>query len=315
MLNPALDDPGQVWKLIENLGPYWPVQRYLANTAEYAAISGEAEPKEMFIAPVFRGNWTNNGVALPGVEPILEDARFAEAAATLFEAKIVRPSTVYVNLTWQMPFPQGRGHTDVPAFRGFDRDSYPITFLTLMGLSGLFEDVRVKVATGVCWLYEGTDGGFEYWPDGPDGRVVVHEGATNNTAIVADNDFMWHRARATGHIDDGLMQLTREAELDHRGAGTWAIRDGDADIAIFPAEKLRVSLSWKALTFADDADRRRFDEHTDDIDLTDVLVRFSADFAADGNQLQIPPDPTGDADFIRQLSARYVRYPGSSTPA
>ena len=312
VLSSALDDPSQVWKLIDNLGPYWPVQRYLANAAEYAAMSGDSEPKQMFIAPVFRGNWTQDGVALPGVGPVLDDPRFADAAATVFGAQIVRPTTVYVNLTWQMPFPQGRGHTDVPAFHGFDRDTYPITFLTLMGLSGLFEDVRVKVATAVCWLYEGADGGFEYWPEGPDGPSVVHEGAINNTAIVADNDFMWHRARATGRAEDGLLGLSRDAELQHRGDGSWAIHDGGTDVAVFGSEKLRVSLSWKALTFADEADRRRHDEHTDDIDLAGVLARFAADFAAAGEQLEIPDDPHNDAEFIRQLSARYVRYPATT---
>jgi hypothetical protein len=309
VLDRAVDDPAVVRALIDAHQPYWPVQRYFANSAEYAALSGQAEPAQMIIAPVFRGNWATDGEPLEGVQPLLESERFNAAARQLFGAEIVRPTTVYVNLTWQLPFAQGAGHTDVPAFRGFDRTTYPITLLTIMGLSGLFEDVRVKVATAVAWFYRGSDGGFEYWPSGSAGGSVVHEGDVENTAIVADNDFMWHRVRPTGRVEDGMVTLTRDAELVRRDAGQWAIVDGGVDRAAFPTEQLRVSLSWKALAFADDLDRRRFDEHTDDVGLPEVLQRFSADFADRGESLRIPADPVADPDFIRTLHAAYVRYP------
>jgi hypothetical protein len=188
LLESAVDDPLLVHRLIDAHAPYWPVQRYFANGAEYAALSGKSAA--MIVAPVFRGNWVADGVIREGVEPLLANERFAAAARRLFDAEIVRPTNLYVNLTYQLPFPQGAGHTDVPAFRGFDRTRYPITFLTIMGLSGLFEDVRVKIATAVAWFYAGADGGFEYWPDGPDRPSRVHEGRIDNTAIVGDNDFM-----------------------------------------------------------------------------------------------------------------------------
>lgn len=309
VLDEAVEDPAMVRRLIDTHQPYWPVQRYFANSAEYAALSGSSEPSKMIIAPVFRGNWASDGDVLAGVQPILESERFVGAARQLFDAEIVRPFTVYVNLTWQLPFPQGAGHTDVPAFRGVDRTTYPITFLTIMGLSGLFEAERVKVATAVAWFYGGTDGGFEYWPQGAGGESVLHEGAIDNTAIVADNDFMWHRVRPTGKPADGMVTLTKDAELVRRDAATWAITDSDGEKATFPAERLRVSLSWKALAFDDDADRRRYDEHTDDIDLAEVLRRFEADFASRGETLHVPVDPTADQDFVRTLADAYVQYP------
>jgi len=309
VLDTAVDDPRSVRSLIDAHQPYWPVQRYFANSAEYAALSGQAEPAQMIIAPVFRGNWATDGEPLDGVRPILESVRFADAARRLFGAEIVRPTTVYVNLTWQLPFPQGAGHTDVPAFRGFDRTTYPIALLTIMGLSGLFEDMRVKVATAVSWFYRGSDGGFEYWPQGAGGASVVHEGQIDNTAIVADNDFMWHRVRPTGRVEDGMVTLTRDAELVRRSSGDWAIADGGVDRAVFPADQLRVSLSWKGLVFDDDADRHRHDEHTEDLDLDEVLSRFAADFAGRDEPLDIPADPVADPDFVRTLGAAYVRYP------
>jgi hypothetical protein len=314
VLDRVVDDRDQVKALIDAHKPYWPVQRYFANSAEYAALSGSSEPARMIVAPVFRGNWATDGEPLDGVAPLLDSPRFTEAARKLFDAQIIRPTTVYVNLTWQLPFPQGAGHTDVPAFRGFDRTTYPITFLTIMGLSGLFEDVRVKVATGVSWFYLGSDGGFEYWPEGPDAPSLLHEGSIDNTAIVADNDFMWHRVRPTGRPEDGMVTMSKDAELVRRDTAKpgepaqWAIVDAGADLATFGFDKVRVSLSWKAIAFADAADRKRHDEHLDDIDLAGVLQRFTDDFATRGERLEVPADPVSDSEFVRTLRDAYVRW-------
>jgi len=310
----AVEDPGLVQRLIDAHQPYWPVQRYFANSAEYAALSGRAVGAPMIVAPVFRGNWAADGTVAPGVEPLLQHAPFVAAAQRLFDAEIVRPTTVYVNLTYQIPFPQGAGHTDVPAFRGFDRSRHPITFLTIMSLSGLFEDVRVQIATAVAWFYAGADGGFEYWPEGPDRPSRIHEGAIENTAIVGDNDFMWHRVRPTGRLEDGMPALGLESELVG-GGDAWAIRTGDETVATFGRDRLRVSLSWKALVFESDAARRRFDEHTDDVDLPEILRRFTADLGRRGVDVQVPEDPLRDPAFIDLLRTHYVRYPSPGAAA
>jgi hypothetical protein len=309
---PAVDDPSSVLRLVEERAPYWPVQRYFGNGAEYAALSGARPSAAMPVAPVFRGNWAVGGVPEPGIEPLLGHPRFVDAARRLFDAELVRPQQVYVNLTWQLPFPQGAGHTDIPAFRGIDRSRYPVTWLTLMGLSGLFEDVRLKIATAVAWFYRGRDGGFEYWPDGPDAPPVLHEGDIDNTALVGDNDFMWHRVRPTGRPADGMPRLGLASELVREDEG-WAIRDGERRIARFGPESLRISLSWKALVFESDADRRRHDEHTDDIDLAEVLRRFEVDLAERGVEIAWPENPVTDADVVRLLAEHYVRYPGTGT--
>jgi hypothetical protein len=108
-----------------------------------------------------------------------------------------------------------------------------------------------------------------------------------------------------------MVTLTKDAELVRRDASTWAINDAGGEKASFPRERLRVSLSWKAMAFDDDADRRRYDEHTDDIDLAEVLRRFSADFASRGERLAIPTDPLADSEFVRTLADAYVQYPTS----
>lgn len=310
----VFDDPARVDRLVADLAPYWPVQRYLSNRAEYATVSGQRgsdrQPEEMVIAPVFRGDWACEGEVSDGAEALLHHEPFVDAAHRLFAAEIVRPHTVYVNLTWQLPFEQGRGHVDIPAFRGFDRTTVPIAFLTIMGQSGLFEAERVKVATAVAWFYEGTDGGFEFWPDGPGGASVVHEGDIHNTAIVADNDFMWHRVRPVGRPEDGMVQLTMDSELRTEDGGTWIIGDARGDLASFPHEALRVSLSWKATAFTSDEDRRIHDEHLSDLDADEVLRRFSEDLSARGLDPTVPEvDPFRDVFFLDRLQDTYMRYP------
>jgi hypothetical protein len=313
-VEPVVDDPSRIRRLVEVRAPYWPVQRYFANDAEYASLSGSGSAAPMVVAPVFRGNWALDGAAGPDVAPLLAHPPFVEAARRLFGAEIVRPQAVYVNLTWQLPFAQGAGHTDVPAFRGFDRRTVPIAFLTLMGQSGLFEDVRLRIATAVAWFYEGADGGFEYWPDGPDAPSRVHEGRIENTALVGDNDFMWHRVRPTGRPEGGMARLSLESELAFEG-GRFAVRDGGRELGRFGWDSLRASLSWKALTFASDAERRRYDEHEADVDLAEVVRRFRADLRARGVALDWPADPLRDPAVIRRLTDVYVRYPAVSAAA
>lgn len=312
-IDSVFDDPTVVDRLVTELAPYWPVQRYLTNRAEYATVSGQrasSGAEDIVVAPVFRGDWAFDGDVRDGVDPVLTHEPFLDATRRLFGAEIVRPHTVYVNLTWQLPFEQGRGHTDIPAFRGFDRTTVPIAFLTIMGQSGLFEDERVKVATAVAWFYEGDDGGFEFWPDGPHGASVVHEGDIHNTAIVADNDFMWHRVRPVGRPEDGMVQLTMDSELRTADGRSWTIGDGGRDLAAFSRDALRVSLSWKATAFTSDEDRRTHDEHLADLDADEVLRRLSADLAARDMDPTVPAvDPFSDPPFLDRLQDVYMRYP------
>lgn len=317
-LDEVFDDPACVERLLVEHQPYWPVQRYMANRAEYAALSGQrgqggrrTDADGMPVAPVFRGDWAYDGDVRPGVDALLHHEPFVAAARRVFDAEIVLPHTVYVNLTWQLPFAQGRGHVDIPAFRGFDRRERPVAFLTIMGQSGLFEEERVKVATAVAWFYGGADGGFEYWPDGPAAPSAVHEGAIHNTALVADNDFMWHRVRPLGQVGDGMASLGLDSELGTVDGRTWTITDpSGGDVASFGRDALRVSLSWKATVFSDDADRRRHEEHRDDLTPGEVLRRLSADLDSRGLDPTVPDhDPFRDPGFVERLQAAYMRYP------
>jgi len=306
-LDPALDDPEQVRRLLERSAPHHPVQRYFRSGTEMRAQSG---PSRMIVAPNFRADWATAEGRVEGVEPILRNPRFLEAAAALFGSDRVEPWGVYSNITWQLPFDQGRGHTDVPAFLGVDRRHYPTWLLSVMGHSGLFEAERVEIATAVAWFYRGGDGGFCYWPEGPDRPPRIHEGAIFNTALVGDNDRMYHRVRPVGSRDGGMLgDMTLDTRLEHRGGDAWAIvQDGEAR-AEMPFSELRISVSWKAYVYRDAAQRRAHENGGGALDLEAVVERFAADLAARGVDLDPPADPLHDEGFVELLTRSYVHAP------
>ena len=308
-IDSLLEDPGAVRDLLERQAPYAPVQRYLRSAAEFRNASGSAAQQQL-IAPNFRGDWAFEGEVAPGAELFLEHPTLVDAAARLFGSPLVRPFAVFSNITWQLPFAQGGGHTDVPAFRGVDRRDHPTWLLTTMGHSRLFEEERIRIATAVAWFYEGEDGGFEYWLDGPDAPPTVHEGNISNTAIVGDNDFMYHRVRRVGRPEDGLPSgLSLDSRLEHAGGDDWRIVDGDRTIATPDFRSLRVSVSWKAYVFRDEEERARVDAGADRIDIDEVWGRFHADLDARGIPFDRPDDPLEDEAFIDLLSTTYKREP------
>ncbi|MEN8183851.1 MAG: hypothetical protein ABFS46_15085 [Myxococcota bacterium] len=306
-VSPVLDDPGVVRELLEQTAPHYPVQRYFASAAEMRAQSG---PGELIIAPNFRGDWATAEQRVPGLEPILENPRFLAAAAQLFGSELVQPWGVYSNITWQLPFDQGKGHTDVPAFLGVDRTRYPTWFLSVMGHSGLFEEERIEIATAVSWFYQGEDGGFCYWPDGPDRPPRVHEGDVYNTAFVGDNDRMYHRVRPVGTREQGLlMGMTLETRLEHDGHDAWAIRQDGETRAEMSFGDLRVSVSWKAYVYRDAEQRRRHEQGVGALGLDAVLDRFTRDLQARGLGFDLPADPLHEEPFVELLTKTYVTVP------
>ena len=306
-LAPALDEPERVRELLEHTAPHFPVQRYFASGAEMRAQSG---PAAMIIAPNFRADWATAEARVEGVEFILENPRFAAAAARLFDSELVEPWGVYSNITWQLPFAQGGGHTDVPAFVGVDRRRHPTWLLSVMGHSRLFEAERVEIATAVAWFYRGGDGGFSYWPDGPDRQPRVHEGDVFNTAILGDNDRMYHRVRPVGARRDGMLGgMTLAATLEHDGGDAWAIRQDGETRAQMPYSALRISVSWKAYVYRDAEQRRRHQEGAGALDLDEVVDRFGSDLRARGIAFTPPAEPLHDEAFVALLTRAYVREP------
>jgi hypothetical protein len=307
LIGHVLDDPEQLRDLVERHSPYLPVQRYFVSDAEYRASSGRGRN---IVAPNFRGDWAYDVPLVQGAEIFLGHQGFARAASMMFGTDLVRPQIVYTNLTWQLPFNQGGGHTDIPAFRGIDRTRYPIWLLGVMGHSGLFEEERIRIATAVAWFYRGSDGGFTYWPDGPEAAPRVHEGDIFNTAIVGDNDRMFHRVRPVGRRENGVLQgMTLDTRLEHVGSDDWIVAEGDETRASLVWDDLRISVSWKAQVFRDERERRLCDDHSEDLEIGQVFERLYADLEARRIPVERPSDPVHEPQLVEVLSAAYVREP------
>lgn len=313
----VLDDPESIRRRVEANSPYAPVQRYFTDDAEFRASAGsESQGKPVFIAPVFRGDWVYEKPLIEDVDDLWHHPGFTEAAREIFGTSCIRPFSVYSNLTWQLPFPQGGGHIDVPEFRGVNRTDQPIWVLTTMNHSRLFEAERVQIATTVAWFYRGSDGGFDYWPEGPDAPMQTHEGSIFNTAVVGDNDRMFHRVRPTGRPDDGLLSgLSSDARLVFKQGDAWAIEDRGETRAELPYEQLRISISWKARVFEDEADETRFAQHTEDMSIDQVWERFYSDLDQRGIEYRRPENPAKDPVWIELLSSTYVQEPSVSHAA
>jgi hypothetical protein len=321
VVDPVLEDAGLVRELVTRNGPYWPVQRYFANAQEMAALSDDAsgrrrEAAPMSVGPVFRGNWAFERPLIEGIEPFLENPRLIDAACRLFGAAIVRPQIVYANLSLPMRS-NDAGHTDVPAFRGVDRTRYPIWLLVTMGRSGLFERWRVRIATAVAWYYGGAGGEFTYWPEGPD-RLSITRPASSNTAVVGDNDVMFHRVESIGRSEDRgkLGGMTLEAELGFAPDGSASVIDLGRTLATYRFSEVRVSVSWKAVVFQDSAEARLYDQHADDLKFEHVMDTFRSDLAARGLSLPSSVDPLHDPAFVAALTPAYHVAPtaGVATP-
>lgn len=303
LIDRAYPDPDRVRALVRRGGPYWPTLRYVANTTELSAYGGEA--KTMTVVPWFRSDWAYEKVRVEGAEEILHNAAFVAAARTLFDAEVVRPQIVYTNAMG--PMGVGPAHIDVPAFRGIDRTTFPVTFLHLMHRSGLFESHRVDIATAVSWFYAGDRGEFEYWADGPASPPRRVEAPLDNCAVVGDNEIMFHRVAPIGPADPKTIEdATLDVELvpDETGDG-WAAIDDGRELIRYADREVRISISWKAEVFADAEAARVREEHLDDLPLDAVVDGFLADLAARGVEVERPQDPARDDAFIRVLNETY----------
>lgn len=270
-----------------------------------AAGARVADDAPMLVAPWFRGDLAFGTSAVEGASLILEEPSFAAAAREVFDAPIVVPHQVYVNLNPAMP-QVDPGHVDVPTFRGVDRSTTPIWLLATMLKSGLFEPWYVRTATAVAWFYEGPGGALRYWPEGPEASPRVVE-ARGNTAIVGDNDRMFHCVLGIGERPTLIRGLSLESQLFVDADGARIVEAG-SEIARFPLSTVRVSISWKAFVFDTEDDRRRFEAGAADpsaLTLAEVARIFREDLHSRGDDEPLPADITNDRAFTKRLNAAY----------
>jgi hypothetical protein len=95
--------------------------------------------------------------------------------------------------------------------------------------------------------------------------------------------------------------------LEFLGDRQWVVRDGDGnDVAEYPWDSLRFSVSWKAYCFADERERDAWREHTNDLTVDAVLDRLVDDMHARG---RVARDVERNGDLGLALIDEYVRFP------
>jgi hypothetical protein len=244
---------------------------------------------------------------IDGIERFLHHDALCDAARRVHGREVIEPAIVYANL--MVPGQELAVHTDVPEFRGANRKVMPQWLLVVMHHSGLFDEWRLPIATGIAWFHDCDGGELVYWPEGPNGPRRAHRVAYDS-AMVLDTDTVFHGVDRVARVDEAAMPRLRPGmTLDFAGDRRWEVRDGEgarAPMAEYAWEELRFSVSWKAYCFRDDADRDAWREHTDDLTIDVVLDRLVDDLAA---RDRVARDVVRDAQLGLQLIDEYVRFP------
>ena len=245
----------------------------------------------------------DGGERIGGAQHFLHHPRLIGAAVSLYGRPLVEPAIVFANL--MVPGQELVVHTDVPEFRGANRKNTPQWLLVAMAHSGLFEPWRLHIATGIAYVQDGDGGALRYWPDGVDGPAKTHA-VRADTAIVLDTDTVPHGVDPVGGAAEPPA-VGAGATLASGADGRWALTTADGETtATYEWDELRCSVSWKAYCFADEAERSRWQDHTDDLSPTEVTDRLVGDLVKRG---LVQPDVLRDRDLGLRVIDTYIHYP------
>jgi hypothetical protein len=300
LISPAFEDRDALWRMIRTHSPY----PLMAALAGYGELLGDD------VAPWFRSNWALDGQAVDAeTMALLHHEPFVDATMRVFDAAVVRPVTLLTNING--PMAAGVAHVDTPTFRGLKRSEVPVWLLVVMGASGLFERWSVRVAGALTWFYDRDDGEYEYWPHGREHGSECIRGPFGNVALVSDNDLMPHRVGTIGDAQSfsARVRVTQHSTIVSTDDGDWEITNPDAPPQRVPAEDVRVSILWKALTFSDERAARVYDDHEDDLELATIVDLLRADLRERGHVVGEPSDPYRDPEWSRVLTSVYSLTP------
>jgi hypothetical protein len=295
LLRNVIEDPAAVVRLLERNAPYTPLGGWYRPGADL-----DAPTSPMW----FQNDWVHADLRVAGSELFLFHERVTQAARDFYDAELIVPHSVYVNVMVAIA-KSGPAHTDNPRFQGRDRSNTPMWLLRTMLWSGLFDRQAITQATSIWWMNDVEGGGLFYWPDGPDQPPQQHVGAMANSALVGDNHGMFHQVAPVGPFDQGTRLVTSRAEFAPAadGVGEWAVSDRGAVQFQAPLAQYRVSVLWKADVYRDEAARQR--ESADKLSLPDVARSFDRDLEEKRTGVRFELDRLEDPGLIAALNAIY----------
>jgi hypothetical protein len=250
-------------------------------------------------------------VTADGIESFMHHPALLDAARRLHGRDVIEPAIGYANVL--LPGQELAVHTDVPEFRGANRKVVPEWLLVVMHHAGLFERWRMPIATGISYFGGGRGGELAYYPDGAAGDAATYA-PRHNTAVVLDTDSVFHGVDRVLGDERDLARIRPGMRLHFEGGGTWTVRDGDEVIGTYTEDEVRLSISWKAYCFVDEAERDAWRASTDDLSLDVILDTLVADLRTRGRLEEDEGLRPSDAELGRLLINEYVRFP-APTPA
>lgn len=295
LLEDVLPDPDAVVDLLARQAPYTPLGGWYR-----PGVDPDAATSPLW----FQQDWVHAGEVAPGSELFLDCPAYHETARAYYDAEVVVPHSVYVNVMVALA-DHGPAHTDNPKFRGRERRNTPMWLLRSMLWSGLFRRWEIAQATAIWWLNDVEEGGLAYWPKGPDEPPARHVGRMANTALVGDNHRMFHQVERVGPFDRGTRRVTARATLAPASDphGDWLVHDRGEEVFRAPLDRYRVSVLWKADVYPSEAERRA--TANDQLAFEDVARVFDEDLRERGEKLRFDLERLEDPAFAAALAAVY----------
>jgi hypothetical protein len=312
-----------VLDLIRRHGPWNLIlKHHFSSLEELLATTSGGRPidpnvsLDSFLTPTFRGFFASGGVCLhPEAEPIFYERRFMAWARQFWGARYCQPGKILFNVNGPARNADP-GHIDSPRFRGLGIANTPTWLLSVMGKSGLFQAWAIKLAEVIVWFQTDMEsGGFTYWPEGPLSAPKRLAPPLWNRGVVTHNTAMYHRGESNGPEDQRANPpgLTFDSTFSGEPGDPerWQIRTGDAVIARYATDQLRLLVHWDAELYTDLADLKKHVDHLDDLTPDLVFEAFVSDLRAKGVSFEVPSDPMRDPGFIAVLAKTYDVGPNS----
>lgn len=314
--------PGEVeilFDVIRNEGPWRLIAaQHFSSAEEYLAVSG---PKNLtpsvkltlsdLLTPTFRGYIGNYGVPLQeSAHELCYSKKLLDMIKSMHGAKYAVPNSYLFNV--RAPAHSfDAGHFDSPSWRGMDKTNTPIWLLSVMAKSGLFDHWEMRSGQVIALFYDSdVDGGFTYWPQGPDLAPSRFPAPFSNSGLLTHNEKMFHRGEASGpRSRRSIPGLQLDSTITGDGAEEWVIRNGADEVARYHDSEMRFLFHYGAYVFQDRADLERYHEHTDDLTRDMALDILMSDLRSRGVSFVEPSDPLHDKEFIAVLTQAFAMAP------
>lgn len=308
-----------LFDVVRNNGPWQlTVAHHFKSAEEYMAVSG---PKNLdpsvklelsdLLTPTFRGYLGNFGAAYePELHELYHSRKILDMVKGMHGAKYAAPGSFLFNLRPPANSVDA-GHFDGASWRGVNLNTAPLWLISVMAKSGLFERWAVKAGQVVAYFYDSeVDGGFTYWPDGPDLPPKRFAPPFWNSGLLTDNEKMFHRGEANGPRDRRkIADLQLNSLISGEDEDQWVVRNDGTEIARYHNDDMRFLIHHSVHVFDDLTDLKRYHEHTDDLTVETALGMLIADLKFRGVQFEEPSDPLADTEFISTLTTAYAMAP------